>query len=175
MINLSTSFISTGHPDLNRLALASASASYASIAPTATKPSTGIILDNSLDFPSLLRVIPFCDSSTVRTGVGMRVVGWNRLVLASGQYWFSSVLADFTLTYTSVAVPNISIDTVGHFFYSGVTQVSGTPTANLYSPATAAGTNVEVASVLVDCVGSALVQLQFKASGGSAGALWYTI
>ena len=172
---MAQAIISTTQPNLQRLSLASASASYATIAPTATKPTTGVIYDLNTGYPSLLRVIPFCDSSTVRTGVGMRVVGWSRLVLASGQYWFSSVLADFALTYTSGTVPNITIDTVGHFLYSGVTQVSGTPTANLYSPATAAAANVEAASVLVDCVGSTLVQLQFKASGGSAGALWYTI
>jgi len=167
--------IATAQPNLQRLALASASASYATIAPTATKPTTGVVYDLNTGYPSLIRVMPFCDSSTVRTGVGMRVVGWNRLVLASGQYWFSTVLADFTLTYTSGTVPNLTIDTVGHFFYSGVTQIGGTPATSLYSPATAAGSNVELASVLVDCVGSTLVQLQFKASGGSAGALWYTI
>ena len=168
--------ISTAQPNLQRLALASASASYATIAPTATKPTTGVVYDLNTGYPSLIRVIPFCNSATVLTGVGMRVVGWNRLVLASGQYWFSSVLADFTLSYTSGTVPNLTIDTVQHFFYSGVTQVAGTPTANLYSPVTAAGSNVELASVLVDAVGSTLVQLQFKSSGSpTMGALWYTI
>jgi len=171
---MAQAIISTAQPNLQRLALASASASYASIAPTATKPTTGVVYDLNTGYPSLIRIVPFCDSSTVRTSVGMRVVGWSRLVLASGQYWFSSVLADFTLSYAT-SVPSLTIDTVGHFFYSGVTQVAGSPTANLYSPLTALSSNNELASVVVDCVGSTLVQLQFKASGGSAGALWYTI
>ena len=165
--------IATAQPNMQRLALASASATYATIAPTATKPTTGVVYDLNTGYPSLIRVMP-CASVNSATGVGMRVVGWNRLVLASGQYWFSTVLADFTLSYAT-SVPSLSIDTVTHYFYSGVTQIAGTPTANLYSPLTASGSNIELASVLVDCVGSTLVQLQFKASTGSAGALWYTI
>jgi hypothetical protein len=174
---MAISIISTDQPNFQRLALASVSASYGSIVPsgTAAKPSTGVLYDVGTNYPSLIRIIPVSDSSTVRTSVGMRVLGWNAFSDGATQFWLPTVLADFTLGYTSGTVPYITVGSTGHYFYNSATQVGGTPTANMYSPGTAAGSNVEIASVLVDTVGSMLVTVQGKASGGSMDAFWYTI
>lgn len=174
---MANAIIATGQPNLQRLALASVSASYGSIVPsgTAAKPTAGVLYDLGTNYPSLIRIIPVSDSSTVRTGVGLRVLGWSPFVDGATKYWLPTVLADFTLGYTSGTVPSITVGSTNHFFYNTATQVAGTPTANMYSPGTAAAANVEIASVLVDTVGSMLVTVQGKASGGSMGCFWYTI
>lgn len=71
------SFLSTAQPASQFLAPAAASASYGSIAPTDTKPTTGVIYtpETAAD-PSLLRITPLSSVNNA-TGVGMRVVGWN--------------------------------------------------------------------------------------------------
>ena len=71
------SFLSTAQPASQLLPLAAASASYGSIAPTDTKPTTGVIytLETAV-CPSLLRITPLSSVNNA-TGVGMRVVGWN--------------------------------------------------------------------------------------------------
>lgn len=92
----------------------------------------------------------------------------------TGFWYMPTVLADFTLTFTSGTVPNYTMDgALNTRTFSGITQVSGTPAANLYSPATASGSNVEPAYAMVDVAGASYVTAQFKASGTpDMGTFW---
>jgi hypothetical protein len=93
-------------------------------------------------------------------------------------FWYvPTVVADLTLTFTSGTVPNYTIDgTANHRTFSGITQVSGTPSGNLYSPATAATSNVEPAYAMIDLAGAQYVTAQFKSSGTpDMGAFWSTL
>jgi hypothetical protein len=126
--------------------------------------------------PSLLYVMPFLVSATTaQTSIGMRLLGWRKYLDAAGtSFWYMpTVLADFTLTFTSGTVPNYTLDVANTRTFSGITQVGGTPAANLYSPATAAGANVEPAYAMVDVAGASYVTAQFKSSGTpDMGTFW---
>lgn len=126
--------------------------------------------------PSLLYVMPFLVSATTaQTSIGMRLLGWRKYLDAAGtSFWYMpTVLADFTLTFTSGTVPNYTIDVANTRTFSGITQVSGTPAANLYSPATAVASNVEPAYAMVDVAGASYVTAQFKSSGTpDMGTFW---
>lgn len=126
--------------------------------------------------PSLLYVMPFLVSATsAQTSIGMRVLGWKKYLDAAGtSFWYMpTVLADFTLGFTSGTVPNYTIDVANTRTFSSITQVSGTPAANLYSPATASGSNVEPAYAMIDLAGSSYVTAQFKSSGTpDMGTFW---
>jgi len=126
--------------------------------------------------PSLLYVMPFLVSATsAQTSIGMRLLGWRKYLDAAGtSFWYMpTVLADFTLGFTSGTVPNYTIDVANTRTFSSITQVSGTPAANLYSPATAAGANVEPAYAMVDVAGASYVTAQFKSSGTpDMGTFW---
>jgi hypothetical protein len=126
--------------------------------------------------PSLLYVMPFLVSATTaQTSIGMRLLGWRKYLDAAGtSFWYMpTVLADFTLTFTSGTVPNYTLDVANTRTFSGITQVAGTPAANLYSPATAAGANVEPAYAMVDVAGASYVTAQFKSSGTpDMGTFW---
>ena len=92
----------------------------------------------------------------------------------TGFWYMPTVLADFTLGFTSGTVPNYTMDgALNTRTFSSITQVSGTPAANLYSPATAAGANVEPAYAMVDVAGASYVTAQFKASAATdMGTFW---
>jgi len=126
--------------------------------------------------PSLLYVMPFLVSATTaQTSIGMRLLGWRKYLDAAGtSFWYMpTVLADFTMTFTSGTVPNYTLDVANTRTFSGITQVAGTPAANLYSPATASGSNVEPAYAMVDLAGSSYVTAQFKSSGTpDMGTFW---
>lgn len=180
---MAVSIISTAQPSFKTtglITLTSAQA-YDAASPTATKPSTtsqsALLYDIGTNYPSLLRLTPIASRNDL-TSVGMRVVGWNAYVQTAGtKVYVPTVLADVTLGYTSGTVASLSIDSVTTYFFSSATIGSGVPTVNAYSPATAATTNVQPASVIVDAVGSQLVTLQFKATGTTpkVGAFWATI
>jgi len=89
----------------------------------------------------------------------------------TGFWYMPTVLADFTLTFTSGTVPNYTMDgALNTRTFSGITQVAGTPAANLYSPA---GANVEPAYAMVDVAGASYVTAQFKSSGTpDMGTFW---
>jgi hypothetical protein len=126
--------------------------------------------------PSLLYVMPFLVSATsAQTSIGMRLLGWKKYLDAAGtSFWYMpTVLADFTLGFTSGTVPNYTIDVANTRTFSSITQVSGTPAANLYSPATAVASNVEPAYAMIDLAGSSYVTAQFKSSGTpDMGTFW---
>ena len=152
---------------------------------TQTAPSTGLLYDYTSasvngQNPSLLYVMPFLVSATTaQTGIGMRLLGWRKyLQTTDNTFWYlPTVLADLTLTFTSGTVPNYTIDgTANTRTFSGITQVAGTPAGNIYSPATAAGSNVEPAYAMIDLAGSQFVTAQFKSSGTpDMGAFWSTL
>jgi len=89
--------------------------------------------------------------------------------------WFPTVLADLTLTYSTGTVAAMTVNGVPSYVFSNITQVALSPDASLYRPSTVTATATETASVLVDAVGSQLIQVQFKASAGNMGAAWYSI
>lgn len=181
---MAQAFISTGQNDFRRISVASVPATYAAAGAvlTTTKPSAaaGIMIDwranaDTNRNASLLRLMPW-SSSKVATGVGMRVLGWSIYPekTSSDVWWIPTVLADFTLTYTSGTVPEYTIDGQATSTFSGIVQVAGTPPANAYSPASILASNVEPAAVLLDTVGCELVTVQFKSSGTPTMGVFYT-
>jgi len=148
--------------------------------PTATKPSTtsrsALLYDLGTTYPNLIKILPSASNSNF-TSVGMRVVGWSPFLTTSDSYvWLPTVLADVTLGY-STTVPSLSINSATNYFFGSATVAASAPTVNIYTPATVTAANSEPASVVIDCVGSVLVQVQFKATGTTPqmGAFWYTI
>lgn len=152
---------------------------------TQTAPSTNLLFDASSasvggQNPSLLFVMPFLvAATTAQTGIGVRLLGWRKYLQATDNtFWYlPTVLADLTLTFTSGTVPNYTIEGVADTrTFSGITQVSGTPNAYLFSPATAAPANVEPAYAMIDVSGSQFVTAQFKSSGSPGmGVFWSTL
>lgn len=175
------SSITTQQNFSGKTTVASVPTSYAALDP-ATLPTSGVLYNGDPNpggrDPSLLRLTPFA-SATGGTSVGMRVVGYTPYLKAdgSGTVYVPTVLGDFTLTFSTGTVPTWTLDSTGDCRpYAGITQVAGTPTANLYSPGTAAVSNTEPASVLIDPVGCTIVQVQFKSSGSpTMGVLWATL
>ena len=168
---MSASFISTYQNPLfevGPISLTSAAAYDAAVATTTAPSTTGasaLILSQTSDSPSLLRVTPLAGANNY-TSVGMRVVGWNYYRQTSGTLiYVPTVLADLTLGYTSGTVPSISVDVTTTYFFRSVTGGTGVPTVNVYSPATASASNVQHAHAVIDLVGSQFVTLQFKATG----------
>jgi hypothetical protein len=156
----------------SNVSVASVGASYGSIATlSSTKPTSGVVHDQQLNgmSPSLLRIMPYASSTSIGAATGVRVVGWTGEVnTADGlTYYIPTVLADFNLTFSSGTVPTYSLDGGTQRPFAIITQVAGTPAANLYSPGTAAAANVEPAAALVDIVGCQIVTVQFKAASGT--------
>lgn len=180
--------INTAQENFRKVTVATVPATYTAAqavllnaAPTSTTGSALLWDINTASVsgtnPSLLYVMPFLVSATTaQTSIGMRLLGWRKyLDVAGTSFWYMpTVLADFTLTFTSGTVPNYTIDVANTRTFSGITQVSGTPAANLYSPATASGSNVEPAYAMVDVAGASYVTAQFKATGAAAdmGTFW---
>ncbi len=147
-------------------------AAIATLTAPATTSQTVLLATNLGDKPSLLRILPF-HSSNAATSVGVRVVGWTSVPSTGGVLvYFPTVLADITLGYTTGTVPSISLNGNTEFTFSSATVGAGVPTVNLYSPATAAATNVQPASAVIDCMGHQYITFQFKSSTGTMGALY---
>lgn len=179
--------IATGQPDFRKITqVALTTYDNNNAIPTSTKPSTGVLYDalggTVVPNPSLMRFLPFTNASgtpPTTTGMGFRLIGWNRYLNAAGStFWYvPNVIADFTLAFTTGTVPSFSIDDINDVRpFAGITQVAGTPVSYLYTPATAAATNVEAAQVLVDIAGAQMVTAQFKSTGApTMGAFWLAI
>lgn len=179
--------INTAQENFRKVTVATVPTTYTAVqavllnaAPTSTTGSALLWDINTASVsgtnPSLLYVMPFLVSATsAQTSIGMRLLGWRKYLDAAGtSFWYMpTVLADFTLTFTSGTVPNYTIDVANTRTFSGITQVSGTPAANLYSPATAVASNVEPAYAMVDVAGASYVTAQFKSSGTpDMGTFW---
>ena len=150
---------------------------YDAAAPVATIPSTTsqtfLIPSSAGDKPSLLRIAPFCGSSSAPTSgtftaAGVRVVGWSVYTQAGGtDIYVPTVLADLSLTLGST-VPTLTVDSVAQYYFNTVTVGSGVPTVNVYSPGTAAASNQNPAVAVIDTIGHRYVTLQFKATNANA-------
>lgn len=179
--------ITTAQNNFRKVTAASVASTYtaANAVLTQTAPSTGLLFDYSSasvngQNPSLLYVLPFLVSATTaQTSIGMRIIGWRKYLQTSDStFWYlPTILADFTLGFTSGTVPNYTIDgTSNTRTFSSITQVAGTPAGNLYSPATAAAANVEPCYAMIDLAGAQYVTAQFKSSGTpDMGAFWATL
>jgi hypothetical protein len=132
----------------------------------ASSPVGNTIYQDINNCPNFVHVQPFSSAST--GSPGFRIVGWRRYYNADNSVvWSPTVLADFAPSFGGT-IPTGSINGTSYNFFSTVTQGSGTPSANLYSPGTG-----EIASVVVDVIGHAAVTVQFKAaSAPTMGILW---
>lgn len=185
--------ITTAQNNYRRVQVASNGTSYVNSEAilTKTEPTTVSLSSSALLFngnsasvsgqnPSLLFVMPFIVSAAgTNTGMGMRVIGWRKLYdTTDAAFWYvPTVLADFTLGWTSGTIPSYNIEGAANTrTLSSIVQVAGTPNANVYSPATAAAANVEPAYAMLDLSGSQIVTAQFKASGApNMGCFWSTL
>jgi len=172
---MANAIIATYQPNFQEvgpISLTSA-AGYDAANVTATAPSTtgasALVLSPGTNYPSLMKLTPFVGANNY-TAVGIRVVGWNLYVERSGanlnrKVYIPNVLADLTIGYTSGTVQSLSIEGATAFFPSSITVGAAVPTVNVYSPATAASTNVQPCHAVIDTIGSQFVTLQFKATG----------
>ena len=179
---MAQAFISTGQNDFRKVQTASNPSSYtaANAVLTTTKPTVGVLIDwraqaDTNRNASLIRLMPY-SSINNGTGVGMRVIGWTTYLEAAGvnRWYVPTVLADITLNYTTGTVPSYSLDAATIYTFSGMTQVTGTPAGNLYTPYTAATANVEPCAALLDTTGCQMVTVQFKSSGTPTMGVLYT-
>ena len=179
---MAQAFISTGQNAFRKVQTTSVPSAYAAAGAvlTTTKPSTGVLIDWSANVDtnrnaSLLRIFPY-SSINNGTSVGLRILGWTTYLEAAGvnRWYVPTVLADITLNYTTGTVPSYSVDAATIYTFSGMTQVTGTPTANLYTPYTAATANVEPCSALIDTIGCQMVTVQFKSSATPTMGVFYT-
>lgn len=166
--------IVTGQSSFLKATQASVPASYTAANIASTYAGSLVELDNNPDNPNFLHLFPF-HSANNATSVGMRVVGWRRYFQSTdgSVLWVPSILADFTLTYSTGTVPSATVDGGTVYLFSAITQTAGQPAANLYSPATAAATSTEEASVLVDTIGHQAITVQFKSSGTPTMGVFY--
>jgi hypothetical protein len=95
--------------------------------------------------------------------------------VAATPYYFSTVLGDFTLTYSTGTVPSAVVNNNSTYIFSTMTQVAISPDASIYKPSAVVATDLGTASLLIDTVGHQIVQLQFKANTGDMGAFWCSI
>jgi hypothetical protein len=95
--------------------------------------------------------------------------------VAATPTWFSTILGDFTLIYSTGTVPSTVVNNNATYIFSNMTQVAISPDASLYQPAVVTATDLGTASVLIDTIGHQIVQLQFKANSGNMGAFWCSI
>jgi hypothetical protein len=147
---------------------------YTTTEPTTTAPSTtgqNVLIPTNLgDKPSLLRIQPFCGAAVAPTSAtfasgGLRVIGWSIYSQTSGTaLYVPNVLADLALGLTTGTVQSETVNGVVQYPFSTCTVGSGVPTVNIYSPGTAAATNVEPCGAVIDTIGMQYIQLQFKAT-----------
>jgi hypothetical protein len=152
-------------------------AAYDAAKPTLSAPSTTsqsfLIPSNLGDKPSLLRIVPFCGSSSAATSAnftaaGVRVIGWSIVTQTTGvAVYVPAVLADLTVTLGS-SVPSLTINTATHYFFNTVTVGAGVPTVNLYSPGTASAANDNSAAAVIDTIGCQFITLQFKGTNANS-------
>lgn len=180
---MAQSFLSTGQPASQFLAPAAASASYGSIAPTDTKPTTGVIYtpETSAD-PSLLRITPLSSVNNA-TGVGMRVVGWNscpipvtytNLITYSQEFdnaaWIKSNLAVTGGSINASVAPD-GTTTADNVLETGSTSLGHFVGRDLGSPG--ASTDIRTHSVYVK--GGLGRQYAGICCGNGSGGPYYTV
>lgn len=161
-------FMSTAQPRWNFTTLTSdGTSAYTAYTAMGTKPTANVLYEGSSDSPSLVRVMPLVETSTV-TALGIRVVGWTMYLDGAGEDWIPSVLADLSFSRTSGANPNIVIGSTTYYPMDNFSVAIRTG-ENVAPPGTGRGS---ACTVLVDTMGSQLVQLTTWVSSGNVAALW---
>jgi hypothetical protein len=165
-------FISTHQPRWKWATLARDGTAFSAYGTLVTKPSTNVIYEGSVEYPTLIRVMPFTGTSTI-VAAGVRVVGWSMYLDGSTEVWLPTVLADVALTRTSGTTVKTTLSSVDWYPFAGMTVTGGTPAPNGYALGNTA-TNPP-ASILVDVLGSQLVQVTCFAASGDFGCMWATL
>ena len=178
---MADSTVITYQRNLLNVTVANVPATFASIAPTTTKPTSGVLVDHRSSTgncsPSLIRAIPY-SAVTGTTGMAMRFIGWSIRVDSStgNETYVPHVLAVMNLVFTQPGgtVPTWSIDGATQRPFNGVSPLSGYPAVNVFSPSNMDSTNPEPAAVVVDTTGCQLVTVQFTSSGTPTMGVLYT-
>lgn len=183
---------STDQPNLafTGLVTVTAAAAYDAAVPTLTAPAAttqGHLLSRGAlgNKASLLHVVPVAGAGSAPTsanftGAGVRIVGWQEYVQASGvSVYVPKVLADIALAFPTASTASLSVDGTTTYWFSTASVGSGVPLVSIYSPGTPAAANVQPCGILIDVVGCRYVTAQYKATTvpttGSMGVFWATI
>lgn len=167
------SFVSTHQPRWRWLPVDRDGTTYTAYGTLGTKPTTGILYEGGTEGPTLIRVQPWTATSTNTTG-GVRVVGWSMYLDGSTEIWTPTILAEASFTRTSGTTVNMTLATVAYYSYGGGSATATiTPAPNMYVPGVG-GTNPP-ASMVVDTMGSEIIQVRVIAPAGNFGVLWCTL
>lgn len=162
-------FISTHQPRWQWASLTRDGTAFSAYGALGTKPTQNVLYEGGLESPTLVRVMPFTNTSTITAG-GIRVVGWSMYMDGSTEDWVPTVLADIVLARTSGTTVSNTISSTAWYPFAGGTVTSGTPAPNLYALGNTS-TNPPL-SVVVDTLGSQLIQVTCFAASGNMGCLW---
>lgn len=160
-------FLSTHQPQWQWKALTRDGTAFTAYGTLGTKPTSNVLYESNADAPTLIRVMPFTDTSTI-TAASVRVVGWSMYLDGASEDWVPTVLADVSLTRSSGTTIKNTISSTDYYPFAGFTATSGTPAPNLYAIGS-------VGSIVVDALGSQLIQVTCFASSGGMGCLWNTL
>lgn len=173
---MAESFISTYHNAMNAVYYGqsiSSSAYPATVGASGGRslPTTSCLLysaDGAPNYSSLLQIAVLKDSLTAGSGATtIRLVGYSKAVfgLPSDTVFVPNILAEFTLTATTGTEVELNFGSAGAYYaFSGMSQTSGTPAANIFSPVTNAATNTDPAFAVVDTMGAQYVYAQIKSA-----------
>ena len=165
-------FISTHQPRWNWKALTRDGTAFSAYGTLGTKPTSNVLYEGGVESPTLIRVMPFTGTSTI-VAAGIRVVGWSMYLDGTTEDWIPTVLADVALTRTSGTTVSNTIASTAWYPFAGLTVTSGTPAPNVYALGNTS-TNPP-ASIVVDVLGSQLVQVTCFATSGDFGCMWTTL
>jgi hypothetical protein len=162
-------FISTNQPRWRWQPLDRDGTAYSAYGSLQSKPASNLLYESLEDAPTLVRVMPFTDTSTIAAG-GIRVVGWTMYLDGTTEDWIPTVLADVTLLRTSGTTVSTTVGGVTYYPFADSSANAGTPLPNIYAIGNSAG--APPASVVVDAMGAQIIQVRCFASGGNMGCLW---
>lgn len=156
-------FISTNQPNWN-WKVCGTNTSYAAYATLGTKPALNVLYESSNEAPTLIRVMPFTDVSTITAG-SIRIVAWSKYLDGSTEDWIPSVLTEITLSRTSGTSLKNTISASDYYPWASMTSVAGGQDPIKYSIGS-------MASFVVDTMGAQLVEVTATTSSGNMGVLW---
>lgn len=166
------SFLSTHQPRWRWNTITRDGTAYTAYGTLGTKPTAGVLYESNAEAPTLIRVMPFTGTSTNTTG-GVRVVGWTMYLDGTTEDWIPTVLADVSFTRTSGTTVSNTISSTAWYPYAGLSVTTGTPSPNTYGLGNTS-TNPP-ASIVVDTMGSQLIQVTAIAPAGDFAVLWCTL
>jgi hypothetical protein len=162
-------FISTNQPRWRWQPLDRDGTAYSAYGSLQSKPTSNLLYESLEDAPTLVRVMPFTDTSTIAAG-GIRVVGWTMYLDGTTEDWIPTVLADVALTRTSGTTVSTVIGGTTFYPFAGISVTTGTPAPNVYALGNVS-TNPP-GSIVVDAMGSQIIQVRCFAASGNMGCLW---